>query len=106
MGFLLRIRRKLVALQPLTDFEKRVLLEISNTKVGETLTYAELAYKLGNRKKARAVGNALAKNLFPIIIPCHRVVLSNGIGGYKLGRAAKRFLLFIERYMCKLRNRM
>jgi len=64
---------------------------------GETLTYADVAERLGNRKKARAVGNALSKNRLLIIIPCHRVIRTDGsIGGYSAGACIKQKLLAME----------
>ncbi len=80
----------------LSRFEKRVLLELSKTKAGTTLTYGELAKKSGFPNAARAVGNTMNKNPYPIIVPCHRVVASNGIGGYAKGVAMKKALLAIE----------
>ena len=80
----------------LTSFEKQVLLEVSKVGPGETLTYAQLAERVGRRNAARAVGNALHKNPFIIFVPCHRVVASNGIGGYGRGVLMKKILLAIE----------
>ena len=58
-------------------------MECFNIPRGKTITYKELARKLGNARAARAVGNALANNPFAPLIPCHRVVKSDGrIGGY------------------------
>ena len=77
----------------LTEFEKNVLIEISRTKPGETITYAELARRIGCPNAARAVGNALHINPFPVFIPCHRVVGCNSLGGYGMGLPIKRTLL-------------
>jgi len=64
---------------------------------GETRTYAWIARKLSMPKAARAVGQALAKNPLPIIIPCHRVICSDGsLGGFSGGQDWKRCLLEIE----------
>lgn len=63
-----------------TDFEKRVWDAIARIPRGEVRTYKELADELGT--SPRAVGNACAKNPIPVVIPCHRVVASNGFGGY------------------------
>jgi methylated-DNA-[protein]-cysteine S-methyltransferase len=66
---------------------------------GKTLTYAELADKVGSPGAARAVGNCMARNRFPLIIPCHRVVGSNGhLGGYSAaeGIPFKKRLLELE----------
>jgi methylated-DNA-[protein]-cysteine S-methyltransferase len=66
---------------------------------GATLTYREIALKLGDRTLAQAVGQALGKNPYPIIVPCHRVLAAGGkIGGFSAptGIALKRKLLAIE----------
>ncbi len=66
----------------LTEFQRKVLEEVRKIPYGETVTYQELACRIGNEGAARAVGGAVAKNPYPIIIPCHRVVSSSGIGGF------------------------
>jgi len=63
-----------------TPFQQRVWLALTRIPAGETLTYGELAASLDSG--ARAVGNACRRNPVPIIVPCHRVVAANGIGGY------------------------
>ncbi|HYC79614.1 MAG TPA: MGMT family protein [Candidatus Binatia bacterium] len=66
-----------------TPFQQRVLKEISKIPAGKVLTYAQVAQRLGNKYLARAVGNALAKNMHAPAIPCHRVIASSGkLGGY------------------------
>ena len=60
---------------------------------GKTITYKELARKLGKPKGARAVGQSCAKNPFLIVVPCHRVVAQNHLGGFALGLKAKKTLL-------------
>ena len=66
-----------------TNFEKLVWNEISNIPFGKTTTYKEIAIKIGHPNSLRAVANACGKNPYPIIIPCHRVICSNGkLGGY------------------------
>lgn len=80
-----------------TDFEKRVWKEVCKIPYGETRTYGEIARRIGNPKASRAVGQACGKNPIPIIIPCHRVVGSNGdIGGYSGGIWIKERLLRME----------
>ena len=70
---------------------------------GETLSYAELARRIGRNKAARAVGNANHHNPLMVIIPCHRVVASNGeLGGYAGGTARKVWLLEKEKGHNKL----
>jgi methylated-DNA-[protein]-cysteine S-methyltransferase len=80
-------------------FDRRVLELARQIPAGETRTYGELARELGE-PDARRVGVALARNRFPIIVPCHRVVAADGrLGGFSApdGVATKRRLLAIER---------
>ncbi|NHJ47729.1 MAG: methylated-DNA--[protein]-cysteine S-methyltransferase [Asgard group archaeon] len=80
-----------------TEFQKRVWKEVQKIPFGKTITYKELASKIGNKKAIRAVGNANAKNPFSIIIPCHRVIGSNNdLRGYGGGLERKRQLLDFE----------
>ena len=66
-----------------TNFQKMVWTELKKIPFGETRTYKEIAIAIGKPKAARAVANACGKNPYPIIIPCHRVVRSDGtIGGF------------------------
>ena len=67
-----------------TDFQKMVWLDITKIPKGKTITYKELALKIGKPKAYRAVANACAKNPLLEIIPCHRVIRGDGkMGGYK-----------------------
>ncbi|MDG6243914.1 MAG: methylated-DNA--[protein]-cysteine S-methyltransferase [Methanolobus sp.] len=66
----------------LTDFQRLVLEEVRKIPYGQTLTYGEIACRIGCKGSSRAVGSALARNPYPIIIPCHRVVSSSGPGGF------------------------
>ncbi len=78
-------------------FDAKVYREVLKIPYGKTLTYSEVAGSLGSRKLARAVGNSLNRNRFPIIIPCHRVVSVRKVGGgYNGGMDVKRRLLEIE----------
>lgn len=63
---------------------------------GTLITYGDLATAAGNRRAARAAGTAMARNPLPIIVPCHRVVASDGIGGFAVGLEWKRKLLRLE----------
>ena len=66
-----------------TEFQIKVWKAIGNIPKGKTLTYKELAKTIGKPKAARAIANACGKNPYPIKIPCHRVIRSDGsIGGY------------------------
>lgn len=83
----------------LTPFAARVIAECRNLAWGEVATYAELAARVGRPGAARAVGNVMASNRFPLVVPCHRVVGSGGsLGGYSApgGLRTKRQLLDIE----------
>lgn len=80
-----------------SEFDRRVLTELAKVSYGTTITYGELAKRVGNARAARAVGNALNRNPLLIVIPCHRVVSTNGkIGGFKSGLNCKRRLHDIE----------
>ncbi len=86
-----------IALERLYDFQKKVLLLERQIPYGQVSTYGKLAHKLGHPGAARAVGTALARNPFPIIIPCHRTIRSDGsLGGFGGGLKLKRQLLELE----------
>ncbi len=87
-----------VDLSSITDFQRKVLNETSKIPRGQIRTYGEIAKEIGNPKAARAVGQALRRNPIPIVVPCHRVVASNGLGGYsgKMGDERKVHLLKLE----------
>lgn len=76
------------------DIQKRVLIAEYEIPRGWVSTYKRIANNVGLPKGARVVGNALAKNPFPIIIPCHRAIKTNGdLGGFQGGVKMKRALL-------------
>ena len=79
-----------------TPFQKRVWAEMERIPFGATLTYGELARRIGS--SARAVGNACGANPLPIVVPCHRVLAAGGLGGYSGfgGSNTKRWLLAHE----------
>ncbi|TKX32484.1 methylated-DNA--[protein]-cysteine S-methyltransferase [Campylobacter aviculae] len=77
-------------------FEQKVYQALMQIPYGKLATYKEIAQVINHPKAFRAVGNANSKNNIPIFIPCHRVVASNGIGGYNGGLHIKRFLLETE----------
>lgn len=80
-----------------TPFQKMVWAEMQKIPYGRTLSYGDIAKKIGRPFASRAVGNACNKNAYLIIIPCHRVVASNGqLGGFALGLRTKQTLLDIE----------
>ena len=80
----------------MTPFERSVLETIYRIPAGKTMTYAEVARAAGKPKAARAVGNVMAKNPIAILLPCHRVLASNGLGGYGGGLDMKARLLQLE----------
>lgn len=81
-----------------TDFQQRVWAALREIPYGETRTYGEIAAAAGNPKAARAVGMANNRNPIAVIVPCHRVVGSNGkLVGYAGGLDKKEFLLDLER---------
>jgi methylated-DNA-[protein]-cysteine S-methyltransferase len=87
-----------------TDFQISIWKRLQKISYGNTITYSEIARKAGRPDAARAVGNALAVNPIPIVVPCHRVIRASGdVGSYALrtlddetGRRTKRFLLELE----------
>ena len=80
-----------------TDFQKKVWGELTKIPYGETITYGELANRLGDKNLMRAVAAANGANPIPIIIPCHRVIGSDGsLTGYGGGLDVKQKLLELE----------
>jgi methylated-DNA-[protein]-cysteine S-methyltransferase len=80
-----------------TSFQRNVWLMTRQIPYGQTRDYAWVAEQAGRPRAARAVGQALARNPLPVIIPCHRVLASDGgLGGFSGGLAMKRFLLRLE----------
>lgn len=81
-----------------TIFQRKVWHKIMKIPYGKTKTYKQIAIAIGHPHSYRAVGQACKKNPIPIIIPCHRVVGSNGsLGGYSRGIGAKKYLLRLEK---------
>lgn len=80
-----------------TEFQRKVWTQLSRIPFGETISYRELAQRVGNANASRAVGAANGKNPIPIVIPCHRVIASDGsLAGFAGGLAAKERLLAHE----------
>jgi methylated-DNA-[protein]-cysteine S-methyltransferase len=83
--------------QPGTGFQKRVWDELMTIPYGETISYGELARRVGHPKASRAVGSANGRNQIAIVVPCHRVIASGGtLGGYGGGLWRKEWLLKLE----------
>jgi methylated-DNA-[protein]-cysteine S-methyltransferase len=80
------------------DFRMRAWAAMRTIPAGEVLTYGDLASHAGNPGAARAAGTACALNTVMLFVPCHRIVASNGIGGYAYGLEFKRALLLHEGY--------
>ena len=80
-----------------TDFQLSVLAALQEIPYGETCSYSDIAQRIGNAKAVRAVGSANGNNPIALIIPCHRVIGSNGsLTGFGGGLETKRFLLDLE----------
>lgn len=83
-----------IDLSGLTGFQSKVLKELQKVPRGAVQTYSWLARKVGRPLAARAVGNTMARNPIPFLVPCHRVVpASGGVGNFGLGAERKRELL-------------
>ena len=83
-----------------TNFERTVWKEISKIPFGETRTYKDIAIAIGKPNSSRAVANACGKNPYPVIIPCHRVIKSDGkLGGYSGAGGVKK-----KKELLKLEN--
>ena len=81
-----------------TDFQKKVWNELAKVPYGQTISYGELASRIGNPSASRAVGMANAKNPIPIIIPCHRVIGKDGsLTGFGGGLDVKQSLIDLEK---------
>ena len=77
-----------------TEFQKKVWLALQQVDYGRTVSYGQIAANIGNPKAARAVGTANGKNPLPIVVPCHRIIGSDGsLTGFAGGLETKRWLL-------------
>ena len=85
-----------IAIAGLPPYTTRVLYILRDVPLGVTLSYKELAEVTGNPMGARAVGSACGRNPCPLIIPCHRVLASKGLGGFSGGLEIKKALLDFE----------
>lgn len=84
--------------QGMTEFQRRVTSICRRIPIGKTISYGQLAERAGHPGAARAVGSVMSSNRFPLIVPCHRVVSANSIGGFSSpdGLDMKRRLLAAE----------
>ena len=95
-------KKQCAILERLSPFQRAVLLACARIPSGQTRTYSQIARAIGKPKAARAVGNALAKNPLAPIIPCHRVIRSDGaLGGYSAKGGKGRKLLLLRKEMGK-----
>lgn len=96
-GFHCDVSRKFLDFGSISEFKKAVLNTLNGIPRGQTVSYGELARNAGFPRTARAVGNALSSNPFPLIIPCHRVIRADGVvGSYQGGTVMKGYLLKAE----------
>tara|TARA_B100001109_G_C18730708_1_gene411799 strand:- start:236 stop:694 length:459 start_codon:yes stop_codon:yes gene_type:complete len=79
-----------------SKFREKVYKEMLRIPYGDSLSYSDLALKVGSPRAFRAVGTACSRNPLPIIIPCHRVKAKFGLGGFTGGLHIKKFLLMLE----------
>lgn len=79
-----------------TDFQRQVWSKLSEIPYGKAVTYGHLAAAIGQPTACRAVANAVGQNPYLILLPCHRVVAADGIGGFSAGLEAKKQLLTLE----------
>jgi methylated-DNA-[protein]-cysteine S-methyltransferase len=87
-----------IDLQAVTPFRRRVLRRVAQVPYGEVVSYGQVAQSVGSPGAARAVGQAMAANPVPILVPCHRVIGSGGgLTGFGGGLALKAALLALER---------
>lgn len=81
-----------------TDFEVAILNEVSKIEYGKTISYKELSKRAGYPNAYRACGTVCKNNVLPILIPCHRVIKSDGsLGEYNGGKQTKKFLVELEK---------
>jgi O-6-methylguanine DNA methyltransferase len=87
----------------MTPFAKKVYKVVLQIPLGEVRTYKWVARKAGRPGASRGVGQILKRNPYPLFIPCHRVVASNGnLGGYVFGSKKKKAILDLEKIISKI----
>ena len=90
-----------ISLEILTEFQQQVLIALRTVKYGKTVSYGELARIINSPKASRAIGSVMAQNPLPLIIPCHRVIKTDGSLGYFSapgGVDTKQRMLDLEKY--------
>ena len=86
--------RSIKTMQPGGDFSQRAWKAMRGVRAGRTISYSELAQKAGSPRAVRAAGSACAKNAIALVVPCHRILASDGgLGGYAYGVKSKEWLL-------------
>lgn len=93
----MKLKNKAIDWSKYTEFQKKVYRTILHIPPGQVWTYGQVAAKLGNKNMARAVGNALSRNLDAPYIPCHRVVGSLGFGGYSAPGGMKKKVKLLKK---------
>ncbi len=94
-----------IDLSELSDLKQLVLKTVATVKYGTTKTYGQISEQIGRPRAYRFVGTILAKNPFPPVIPCHRIVRADGLpGGFSGGTMLKERMLEIEKQNCELRR--
>ena len=88
--------RHALAIESAPPFHRKVWAKLRTIRSGRTLTYGRIAAELGNPRASRAVGQACGANPLLLVIPCHRVVATAGLGGFALGLAWKKKLIELE----------
>ena len=84
-----------------TSFQKKAWKQLLRIPFGQTISYGEQARRLGDKKKARAVGAANSRNPISIVVPCHRVIGKTGkLTGFGGGLSSKEYLINLERRIC------
>jgi len=86
-----------------TLFQKKVWAQIRRIGYGRTVSYQQIASRIGQSKATRAVGQAAGRNPVCILVPCHRVLASRGLGGYSAGTQKKKWLLGHESLLKRAR---
>lgn len=81
-----------------TAFKYQVYQQLLKIPYGQVCIYKDIAISIDKPKAARAIGQAVKANPLPLVIPCHRVVAKNGLGGYSLGLELKKYLLDLEQH--------